>query len=223
MRRACQNMWHKALAIWVCILMCVSGVRLESLSEVGGGKHTRFRIHLGSAHFECIFFSHSAASTGVHEGELIDMAFTPQINEYRSNVTVQLVASALRPHDPAALCGGILRGEYGCNWAAAAYCPERADFVRIWRGMGADFTVGGTTDDVVSMYDSFGYALIQASPTLADKNLHFTPFSTPRSLAQVGFFYNKKARPNVRARHVIEVLHEYIRNNFANYLEKYPI
>ena len=79
------------------------------------------------------------------------------------------------------------------------------------------------SDDVVSMYDSFGYALIQASPTLADKDLHFTPFSTPRSLAQVGFFYNKKARPNVRARHVIEVLHEYIRNNFANYLEKYPI
>ena len=26
MRRACQNMWHKALAIWVCILLCVSGV-----------------------------------------------------------------------------------------------------------------------------------------------------------------------------------------------------
>ena len=131
-------------------VMCVSGVRLESLSEVGGGKHTRFRIRLGSAHFECIFFSHSAVSTGVHEGELIDMAFTPQINEYRSNVTVQLVASALRPHDPAALCGDILRGEYGCNWAAAAYCPERADFVRIWRGMGADFTVGATADDVVS-------------------------------------------------------------------------
>ena len=79
------------------------------------------------------------------------------------------------------------------------------------------------SDGVVSMYDSFGYALIQASPTLADKDLHFTPFSTPRSLAQVGFFYNKKARPNVRARHVIEVLREYIRNNFANYLEKYPI
>ena len=131
-------------------VMCVSGVRLESLSEVGGGKHSRFRIRLGSAHFECIFFSHSAAETGVREGELIDMAFTPQINEYRGNVSVQLVACAVRPHDPRGLCEDILRGEYGCNWAAAAYCPERADFVRIWRGMGPDFTVGGTTDDVVA-------------------------------------------------------------------------
>ena len=80
-----------------------------------------------------------------------------------------------------------------------------------------------TTDDVVSMYDSFGFELIQASPKLANKSLHFTPFSTPRSIAQVGFFYIKKARPNVRARHIIEVLREHIRNNYADYLQKYPI
>ena len=79
------------------------------------------------------------------------------------------------------------------------------------------------SDGVASMYDSFGYELIQASPNLADENLHFAPFSTPRSFAQVGFFYSKKARPNVRARHVIEVLREYIRNNFADYLAEYPI
>ena len=79
------------------------------------------------------------------------------------------------------------------------------------------------SDDVASMYDSFGYELIQASPKLADKSLHFAPFSTPRSIAQVGFFYNKKARPNVRARHIIEVLRQHIRNNYADYLQKYPI
>ena len=131
-------------------VMCVSGVRLESVSEVGGGKHTRFRIRLGRAHFECIFFSHNAASIGVHEGELIDMAFSPQINEYRGNVTVQLVASGLRPHDPGALCQDILCGESGSCWAAAPYCPERADFVRIWRSMDPSFTVGGDTTTVIS-------------------------------------------------------------------------
>ena len=131
-------------------VMCLSGVRLESLNEVGGGKHTRFRIRLGASHFECIFFSHSAASTGVHEGELIDMAFTPQINEYRGNVTVQLVASAMRPHDPGALCEEILCGEPGYSWAAASYCPERSDFVRIWRSMGPGFTVGRDTAAVLS-------------------------------------------------------------------------
>ena len=80
-----------------------------------------------------------------------------------------------------------------------------------------------TADDVAAMYDSFGYELIQASPKLADKNLHFAPFSTPRSISQVGFFYSKKARPNVRARHVIEVLRQYIRTTYADYLQRYPI
>ena len=131
-------------------LMCVSAVRLEAMSEVGGGKHTRLRIRMGTAHFECIFFSHSAAETGVHEGELIDLAFTPQINEYRGNISVQLVAAAVRPHDPRDLCDAILHEQPDCEWAAAAYCPERADFVRIWRGMCKDYHVGGSTDTVLA-------------------------------------------------------------------------
>jgi len=81
----------------------------------------------------------------------------------------------------------------------------------------------GMSDGVAAMYDSFGYELIQANPKMADKSLNFTPFSTPRSIAQVGFFYNKKARPNVRARHIIEVLREHIRTKYADYLGKYPL
>ena len=130
-------------------VMCVSGALLESLSEVGSGKHCRMRIRLNDAHFECIFFSHSAADTGVREGDLIDMAFTPQINEYRGSVSVQLVAAAVRPHDPAALCDAILHGQTDTDWAAAPYCPSRADFVRIWRGMGDGFCVGPDTAAVM--------------------------------------------------------------------------
>lgn len=130
-------------------LMCASAVRLEAMSEVGGGKHTRLRIRMGNAHFECIFFSHSVIDTGVQEGDLIDLAFTPQINEYRGNVSVQLVAAAVRPHDPRDLCDAILHEQSDCEWAAAVYCPERVDFVRIWRGMRRDFRVGGSTDAIV--------------------------------------------------------------------------
>ena len=130
-------------------VMCISAVRLEAMSEVGGGKHTRLRIRMGSVPFECIFFSHSAADTGVREGDLIDLAFTPQINEYRGTVSVQLVASAVRPHDPGALCDLILRGEPGFEWAAAGFCPERPDFVKIWRGMSRDYRVGESTAAVL--------------------------------------------------------------------------
>lgn len=79
------------------------------------------------------------------------------------------------------------------------------------------------TDDVAALYDSFGFTLIQANPQLANKDLHFTPFSTPRSITHIGFLYNKKARPNVRARHIIEVLRRHLQTNFTDYLERYPL
>ncbi|MDO4991122.1 MAG: single-stranded-DNA-specific exonuclease RecJ, partial [Eubacteriales bacterium] len=131
-------------------VLCVSGVPLEALTEVGGGRHCRMRIRLGNTPFECIFFSHSAAEAGVREGEKIDMAFTPQVNEYRGSVSVQLVAIAVRPHDGSGLCAAILEGDPGVNRAAAPWCPDRADFVRVWRSMHAGFTVAADTEGVLA-------------------------------------------------------------------------
>ena len=130
-------------------IMCICGATLESASEVGGGKHLRMRVRLGASHFECIFFSHTARQLGISEGDAVDLAFTPQINEFRGNVSVQLVTAAVRRHDPTALCSAILAGDESANWAAAAYCPGRADFVRVWRAMDKNFAVGKDAADVI--------------------------------------------------------------------------
>lgn len=130
-------------------VLCVSGVKVEALFQVGGGRHLRMRIKLGGSHFECIFFSHSSADTGVSEGDLIDMAFTPQINEYRGDVSVQLVASAVRRHEPFELCRAILSGDENYDWAASGYCPDRADFVKVWRSLSKDHAVGRSTEEVI--------------------------------------------------------------------------
>ncbi len=131
-------------------VMCISGVPVESAGEIGEGKHTRLRVRMGKSRFDCIFFSHSLRDIGVSEGDLIDMAFTPQINDYRGNISVQLVASAIRKHDPAALCDAVLHGDTGCEWAAASYCPTRADFVRLWRSLPPGFQVGADTPAVLA-------------------------------------------------------------------------
>ncbi len=62
---------------------------------------------------------------------------------------MQLVTAAVRRHDPTALCSAILAGDESVNWAAAAYCPGRADFVRVWRAMDKDFAVGKNVADVI--------------------------------------------------------------------------
>ncbi len=112
--------------------MCLCGVLLESAGEVGGGKHLRIRARLGREVFEGIFFSHTARELDIRAGDAVDVAFTPQINEFRGHVSVQLIVSALRRHDGRALCEKLLGGERDALWAAAAFRPERADFVRVW-------------------------------------------------------------------------------------------
>ena len=131
-------------------VMCLSGAVLESAQAVGGGKHLRMRVELSGTRFECIFFSHNLDGLGISEGDPIDLAFTPQINDFRGSVSVQLVASAVRKHDSEALCSAILDADSDVLWAAAPYCPDRADFVRIWRSLGKDFTVGATAAAVMA-------------------------------------------------------------------------
>ena len=114
-------------------VFCLSDVELESVSDVGGGRHMRVRVRMGRSRFEGIFFSHTAESLGLKDGDRADLAFTPQINDYRGHVSVQLVLCGARRHSAEALCGKILDGCSESLWAAADYCPERADFVRVWR------------------------------------------------------------------------------------------
>ena len=132
-------------------MMCLCGVRLEALSEVGSGRHLRMRIRLRSESFEAIFFSHTAKELGLREGNLVDLAFSPQINEFRGRISVQLVVCAARRHDGRELCRGILENRLDMLWAAAEFCPDRVDFVRVWRMIQQPgFAVGGSAEAVLA-------------------------------------------------------------------------
>ncbi len=74
----------------------MSRVRVDSLTAVGGGKHMRLRLCKNDRSFAGIFFSTTAMSAGVAEGDLIDIAFQPQINEFRGCRSVQLNLVDLR-------------------------------------------------------------------------------------------------------------------------------
>ena len=136
-------------------VMCLSGVTLESMSAVGGGKHLRLRVRLRGESFDGIFFSHTAEELGLREGMAVDLAFTPQLNEFRGQTTVQLLVSAARPHEPDELCGALLSGQSGVLWAAAPWTPARADFVRVWRSVEAEgFALAADTPGVLAQRPS---------------------------------------------------------------------
>ena len=132
-------------------VLCISGAELVNADNVGRDhRHLRIRIRLGSSFFDGIFFSHTAEELNLREGDRVDLAFSPRINDFRGHVSVQLMVSAARRHDGTALCEHILAQEDTALWAAAPYCPCRADFVRIWRESSGQMRIPETLDAVLA-------------------------------------------------------------------------
>lgn len=91
-------------------LLTMHRLRVERLSQVGGGKHMRLYLSDGRHGFHAIFFSSSPKKAGITEGDLVDVAFHPQINEYRNTRSVQMNIVDIRPSCKA-----------NCSWESASY------------------------------------------------------------------------------------------------------
>ncbi|MCL2402474.1 MAG: single-stranded-DNA-specific exonuclease RecJ [Oscillospiraceae bacterium] len=70
--------------------LCIKGAVVSEIIPVGAGKHTRLKIEKSGKALDCIYFSMPPDELDVKKGELCDIAFEPQINEFRGRITVQL-------------------------------------------------------------------------------------------------------------------------------------
>ena len=132
-------------------VFCLSGVRLLSAYGVGSEKqHLKFSVEFDRRRFDGIFFSRSKEELGIKAGDLIDLAFTPQINEYMGTVSVQLAAAAMRPHTADTLCRHILEADRSVLWAAASFTPRRSDFVRLWKSFDTEMLRCSCLEDLLS-------------------------------------------------------------------------
>ena len=91
-------------------LLTMEKLTVERTSQVGGGKHMRLQLRSGRHSFSAIFFSTNPANAGIAIGDLVDVAFHPQINDFRGIRSVQMNLTDIRPH-----C------EAQCSWEAAHY------------------------------------------------------------------------------------------------------
>ena len=119
-------------------LLTMEKLTVERTSQVGGGKHMRLQLRVGRHSFSAIFFSTNPANAGIAVGDLVDVAFHPQINEFRGIRSVQMNLTDIRPH-----C------EAQCSWETAHYralkenrlspetaqilLPDRELLALIWR------------------------------------------------------------------------------------------
>ena len=80
--------------------LCMTKVKLISAESIGAGKHSRLRIEKTGTYLDCIYFGMPAEDLGVKEGMYVDVAFEPQVNEFRGKSNVQLQLHDIRPHTP---------------------------------------------------------------------------------------------------------------------------
>ena len=122
--------------------LMMTGLTVERIQSVGGGRHMRLRLRRGHYSLNAIFFSADPVSAGVATGDVVDVAFHPQINEFRGVRSVQLNVIDIRP-SCAAPCPVTLSryralqdGTIGPQ-DAAALLPDRQVLGDVWRYLAA--------------------------------------------------------------------------------------
>ena len=113
--------------------MCVMDAYLESAHPIGNGNHLRLSIRKFGQSYACVFFGRTLESLSAREGDRVDVAFYPQVNEFRGRRNVQLLVTDLRRADPITLCRKLLRHERLEPEEARRVCPGRQELVRVWR------------------------------------------------------------------------------------------
>ena len=133
-------------------ILCICDVPLLNAYGVGAEKqHLKFSVEFDGKRFDGIFFSRTKEALGIKIGDRVDIAFTPQINEYMGNVSVQLSACGIRIHRPESLCRHILEQDTDVLWAAASFTPKRSDFVYLWKHFGKQPQIASCLQDVLAV------------------------------------------------------------------------
>lgn len=121
--------------------LAIIGARVETVTPIGGGRHIKLRLVKGGVPMEGVYFGMAAEQAGIAEGDMADVAFIPQINEFRGRRTVQLLIQDIRPDEKILqlenrekeLYGLYLSGGDLTPEQAELLIPQRREFVAVWR------------------------------------------------------------------------------------------
>ena len=123
-------------------LLMMKNLTIERITMVGGGRHMRLRLRSGRFSLNAIYFSANPAAVSVQTGDLVDVAFTPQVNEFRGERSVQMNIQDIRPSCSADCCPestgyhALITGRL-TREIAELLLPERATLAMVWRYLAA--------------------------------------------------------------------------------------
>ena len=119
-------------------VLMMERLTVERIRMVGNGRHMRLRLRRGNFGVNAIWFSANPQTAGIALGDEVDVAFLPQINEFRGEKDLQLNVLDIRPscsapcdHDIS--CYRALRSGKLSPEQAALLCPDREKLSLVWR------------------------------------------------------------------------------------------
>ena len=123
-------------------VLMMKNLTIERITMVGGGRHMRLRLRSGRAGLNAIYFSANPAAVSIQAGDLVDIAFTPQINEFRGERSVQMNVQDIRPScqaecSPETALYHALVSDRLTREIAAVLLPERSTLAMVWRYLAA--------------------------------------------------------------------------------------
>nr|MBQ8244544.1 single-stranded-DNA-specific exonuclease RecJ [Oscillospiraceae bacterium] len=123
-------------------VLMMKNLLIDRITMVGSGRHMRLRLRSGRHGLNAIYFSATPESVSIQLGDVVDIAFTPQVNEFRGERSVQMNVLDIRP-SCAADCSpdtagyrALLNDRLTAD-LAASLLPERAMLATVWRYLAA--------------------------------------------------------------------------------------
>ena len=123
-------------------VLMMKNLTIERIQQVGNGRHMRLRLRSGRYSINAIYFSANPETASVQPGDMVDIAFTPQINEFRGERSVQMNVLDIRP-SCCADCSpdtgsyrALLENRVTAEIARTLY-PDRTTLALVWRYLAA--------------------------------------------------------------------------------------
>ena len=119
-------------------VLMMENLTVERISLVGGGRHMRLRLRQGHHVLGAIYFSVTPETASIQPGDLVDVAFTPQINDFRGERSPQMNVLDIRPActvpcDPDTGSYRALRTGTVTAAQAAGLLPQRSELAMVWK------------------------------------------------------------------------------------------
>ena len=123
-------------------VLMMKKLTVERISMVGGGRHMRLRLRSGRTAINAIYFSATPETASIAQGDVVDVAFSPQINEFRGERTVQMNVLDIRPccaaeASPEVAAYHAMQKQLLTAEIARELLPDRNTLAMVWRYLAA--------------------------------------------------------------------------------------